>query len=131
MQLVADGWRSPSSAETAMNALRPLLRWAAQRDMAKAEDWRSLESPTPRPAAEGVGKAQAGGRRLAPEEIQTLWPQLTGGYGEASRFLLWTAARLREATGMTWSEVAIDGPAGSETWTLPAARRKNLVPDGG
>jgi integrase len=116
LQLLADRWPSASSAGLAIGYIRPLMKWAAKRSLVAADDWRDLERP------EIVAKEDGEGQRfLTTDELKALWPRLTGPYGNASKFLLWTAARLREATKATWSEIDLD----AGTWTLSGKRRKD------
>ena len=121
VQLQADAYKSASSASAAIGALRPMLKWAAKRNLVKDDNWRDLERPEIRldPQVNPVGRA--GRRRLSAHELTQLWPRLQGPYADASKLVLYTAVRLREATGATWSEIDLE----RAIWTIPAGRRKD------
>jgi integrase len=61
-------------------------------------------------------------RVLSPAEVWRLWKatETEGLAGLALRFMLLTAARVREASLLPWAEVDLAAKA----WTLPAARNK-------
>jgi integrase len=117
LQLLADQWKSASNAGLAIGYIRPLMKWAAKRSLVATDDWRDLE----RPEVVTKDDDEEGQRFLTAEELQKLWPKLYGPYGEASKFLLYTAARLREATKATWAEIDLE----AGTWTLTGKRRKD------
>lgn len=71
-----------------------------------------------------VGKAERERERvLSPAEVWRFWraAEAEGLPGEALRFSLLTASRVREATFLPWSEVDLE----KATWRLPAARSKS------
>jgi integrase len=109
LQLLADKWPSSQSAAFAVRSLRPCLKWAEKRAMVQADVW-DLDPPA---------RPQTRERVLSDDEISAIWPHLKGCHGQVMKWLLWTACRLNEATGMTWSEIE-----GSK-WTIPAARSKS------
>jgi integrase len=64
-------------------------------------------------------------RVLSPRELWHLWRATEGDIPAlAFRFMLLTAARVREATDLLWSEVDLE----AKLWTLPAARNKGGRP---
>src|SRR5262249_3244747 len=109
LQLIADGWRSTATASLAVRLLRPCLKWAVKRGLAR-QGVADLEQPG------RVGKRE---RVLTREELMAIWPHLRGSHGNVIRWLLLTGCRLNEAAGMTWAEIE------GHTWTIPAARSKN------
>ena len=116
IQLQADNYRSATSASAAIGALRPAMKWAAKRGLVKDDSWRDLERPET-----VANSSKTGRRRLSGDELAKLWPKLEGPYAEASKFLLYTASRLREGTLATWSEIDFE----RGTWTIAASRRKD------
>jgi integrase len=80
--------------------------------------------PVEWPALREIGHVQAERERaLTPREIWLFWRATAdeGVLGEALRFMLLTASRVREALHLPWSE--LDLPA--KVWRLPAARNKS------
>lgn len=86
MQLLIDGWRSKSSGRHCAACFRPIMRWAAKRNlMAKGE---ALEAPT-------AGEKKQ--RALTRDEIRPLLRELNGHpHDNAARFMLLTGARREE-----------------------------------
>ena len=121
VQLQADAYKSASSASAAIGALRPMLKWAAKRSLVKDDNWRDLERPEIRLDPQADPADRAGRRRLSAHELAQLWPKLDGPYADASKLVLYTAVRLREATEATWPEIDLE----KATWTIPAVRRKD------
>ena len=111
--LCVDKYRAPVAANRAAAYLRPILKWAAKRKLlAAGEDWRDVERPN---------KETPNQRVLSRDELAKLLPVLgASAHGRGLRFLLWTATRLSEAAGATWSEFDLD----AGLWSLPAERRK-------
>jgi integrase len=109
LQLIADNWKSATSAALAVRSLRPCLKWAEKRGLVKPSV-AALESSAP---------ASRRDRVLTPEELMAIWPHFKGQHGQVLKWLLLTGCRLNEAAAMTWREV--DG----DKWTIPAARAKN------
>jgi integrase len=109
LQLIADNWKSATSAALAVRTLRPCLKWAEKRGLVKP-GVANLESSAP---------ASRRDRVLTPEELMAIWPHFEGQHGQVFKWLLLTGCRLNEAAAMTWCEV--DG----DKWTIPEARAKN------
>jgi integrase len=109
LQLIADAWKSATTASLAVRILRPCLKWAEKRGLVR-EGVTKLEQP---------GRVRRRDRVLTSDELTAIWPQLKGQHGNVIKWLLRTGCRLNEAVGMTWSEVT------SDTWTIPAGRSKN------
>lgn len=101
--------------------LSAVWRWMQTRRRALG-----VELPAVSPLLElpkvGVAKKERD-RVLTPAEVWRFWRAAgdEGLEGEALRLSLLTAARVREATELPWSEVDLDGAA----WRLPAARNKS------
>lgn len=107
LQLTADAWASQSSASAAVRYLRPVLKWAAARDLVGA-DAANLKPPSP------VGRRD---RVLARAELARLLPILRGAetaYGPAMLFMLLTASRREETAGATWHDVDLE----AAIWTI-------------
>lgn len=116
LQIIADKHLSPSSAARAVAYLKPILKWAATRELVQ-KDLRDLEKP-----AEHSDNGGQGQRVLKPEELEKILPCLgNDGYGLAARFMLLTGCRRGEADGATWGEINFD----DNTWTIAPARRKD------
>jgi integrase len=109
IQLIADGWRSASTASSAIRSLRPCLKWADKRGFTRS-GLADLEQVAPTRRRDRV---------ILPAEIASIWPHLRAAHGDVIRWLLLTGCRLNEAAGMTWDEIEDD------RWTIPAARAKN------
>jgi integrase len=106
----------PAMAHAALAVLSKIFNWYA----ARADEFRS-------PIVRGMGRispAEARDRILTDDELRAVWRQAVnaGLFGALVRFLLLTAARRSEATGLPWSELDSAG-----TWTLPPARNKVKV----
>ena len=115
LQLVIDAHGAKTAAARATAYLKPILKWAAKRGLVKAAY--DLEKPRADTEEEiGVGQ-----RVLTHDELRAIIPHLNDPHGRCCKFLLLTAARLREATDATWAE--IDLKAG--TWTVSPERRKD------
>jgi integrase len=110
LQRAVDAYPAPVSAARAVGYVRPVMSWAAKRDLV-VKGFNELEKPA----------EERRQRVLSRDELKAILPHLTDEYGRAALFLLLTAARLREATEATWAE--FDLSAG--TWTIPASRRKD------
>jgi integrase len=108
LQLIADSWQSVATASLAVRLLRPCLKWAEKRGLARA--LADLEQP---------GTVRKRERVVTANELKAVWPQLRGQHGNLIKWLLWTGCRLNEAAGMTWGEINRD------LWTIPAGRAKN------
>jgi integrase len=116
LQLALDAWRSKSSARHCAAYFRPLMRWAVRRGLMTKGD--ALEAPPL-----GEIKQQV----LTRDEAGLLLRVTSAGVGSgreaAVRFMLLTGARHDEVCGLTWGEIEED------TWTIPAARRKDTRPN--
>jgi integrase len=125
LQLEAERWRTVSYADVVISRLRPVLKWAARRDLVAA-DCADLERQS-RP-----GKRT---RVLSEQELRSLWPHLDShdrendarrsSYEAAFQWLLYTGCCLREATGMTWAELTEDA------WIIPEVRADGWKPKNG
>ena len=112
--LAADGYPSKASAAFAVRTLRPVLKWAALRELV--------------PAAVALIQRRDEVRRrdrvLSRDELQLVLPVLRASprpHAAALRFMLLTLGRREEVCSARWAEV--DLAAG--TWTIPAGRSKN------
>jgi len=103
--------RAPVTARALFAALRPLFRWALERDLIQASPCEGLRAPAPPKARDRV---------LGPQEIAALWDgadQIGYPFGPLWQMLLLTGQRLNEVAGMRWEEVDLD----LAIWTLPGA----------
>jgi integrase len=115
LQMTADGWTSQQSAAAAVRYLRPVLKWAAQRQYAPRE----LADIVP-PAT--VKRRQ---RTLARDELAALLPVLEASarpYAAALKFMLLTLGRREEVCSARWRAIDFD----AATWTI--AETKNGQP---
>lgn len=110
LQLIADHWRSATTASLAIRLMRPCLKWGEKRRLVPLGIAAVLEQPA---------AIRSRDRVLSGEELRAIWPHLEGAHGCVMKWLLWTGCRLNEAAGMRWEEIA------SDTWTIPASRSKN------
>lgn len=112
---VADTYAgSPSHAQNAIRALRPVLSWAVRRDHAPAH----LIALRPE---QGVRKRA---RFLSPDELRRVLPFLRSGQTSHARvmmFALLTLCRLNEVAGAKWMEIDFY----KRTWTIPPDRLKD------
>ena len=111
----------PSMGQQTRYLLSAVWRWAESR--ARLLGVRlPPESPLD-PLPRDIGTASEERERfLSPVEVWRFWraTESEGLAGEALRFSLLTAARVKEATELPWSEVDLE----AKTWTLPAIRNK-------
>jgi integrase len=105
----------PSMADHALAAVRRVMNWHAAR----------VDSYNP-PIQKGMAKTKpaerARQRVLSDIELRVVWKaagSFPGPYGHLLRFIVLTAARLREAARMHRQEVTGD------TWLIPAERHKS------
>ena len=115
LQLTADAWGSQSSASAAVRYIRPVLRWAAGRDLLTI-DAANLSPPA-------VVKRRD--RVLSRDELARLLPVLSASddpYAAATLYILLTLARREEACSALWRDVDLK----AATWTIP--RTKNGQP---
>jgi integrase len=104
----------PVMADRTLAYIRKVMNWHASR----SDDFRS---PIVRGMARTSGKERARSRILTDDELRALWKAAgatPNPFGAFIKFLLLTAARKSEASGLTWGEIK-DG-----VWLLPAARNK-------
>jgi integrase len=100
LQLAADAWPSAASAGVAVRTLRPVLRWAAKRELVADGVAGRLEQP--------AGAECQRDRVLTRDEIHAVLNALDGAlscYGDALRWLFWTCCRLDEVCSMRWRDV--------------------------
>ena len=119
LQITADDHPSQQSAAAAVRYLRPVLKWAAQRNYLAAEV--AVIHP---PAT--VKRRQ---RVLSHAELAAILPVLTASprpYAAGLRFMLLTLARREEAGQARWRDVDLD----RETWTIPETKngQPHVVP---
>jgi site-specific recombinase XerD len=121
LQLTADEHASRASAGVAVRYLRPIARWAAKRGWMQSGISTALEQP------DGANKSPRE-RVLTREELRAVLNALpaVGNYGLAIRWILLTACRRSEVSGMRWRD--IDLHAG--TWTIAQTKqdRPHVVP---
>ena len=82
-----------------------------------------LPAASPLPGLALVSPAKSSRERcLTPAEVWKLWKatEEEGPVGLSLRFMLLTATRVRETTGLLWSELDLD----AKVWKLPTARNK-------
>ena len=110
--LAADAYKAQASAAFATRTLRPVLKWAAARNLV--------------PAGLGDLVRRAPVRRrtrvINERELAAILPVLRGNrpHLAALRFMLLTLARREEVCGATWAEIDLD----AALWTLPEQRSK-------
>jgi integrase len=119
LQITADSWPSAQSAAAAVRYIRPVLKWAAQRQYA-AEDLARIIPPAK------VGRRQ---RILSRDELAAILPVLRASdrpYAAALRFLLLTLARREEAGGARWQDIDLE----AATWTITETKngQPHVVP---
>jgi integrase len=107
LQITADSYRAPASAAFAVRTLRPVLRWATQRNLAPAAlvELRAPASPARRK------------RVLSRDELAVLLPKLRASkrpHAAALRFMLLTLARREEVCRARWADVNL----AARTWTI-------------
>jgi integrase len=115
LQLAADDWGSKTSASAAVRYLRPLLKWAAKRELCDA-GLTLIEEPQPPRERERV---------VSHQELAALLPALTPGrpHADVLRFILLTLARLNEVCEARWRDIDWN----TKIWTVP--NPKNTRPD--
>ena len=107
----------PVMADHTLAVLRRIFGWHA----ARSDDF---NSPVVRGMARTKPSERERSRTLTDDELRRVWATATampGPFGPYVKFLLLTAARRSEASGLRWSEISDDG------WLLPAARNKTKV----
>jgi integrase len=111
IQLVADDWKSASTASSAIRSIRPCLKWGEKRGFVRP-GLADLEQIAPTRRRDRV---------VLPAEIASIWPHLRAAHGDVIKWLLLTGCRLNEAAGLVWGE--LDG----DRWIIPAPRAKNKL----
>jgi integrase len=107
----------PVMADRTLAVIRKIMNWHATR----SDDFRT---PIVRGMARVKAKERARERTLTDDELRTVWKAAEateGPFGRFVQFVLLTAARRNEASGMTWNELS------GADWTLPAIRNKTKV----
>jgi integrase len=107
LQITAESYRAAASAAFAVRTLRPVLRWASQRNLAPVA-LVSLRTPiSPKPRRRVLGR----------EELAALLPALRASirpHAAAMRFMLLTLARREEVCRARWADVDL----AARTWTI-------------
>lgn len=119
LQFIADAHPAAQSAAAATRYLRPVLRWAASRDLA----------PAALAAIEPPAKVKARARVLAQRELRAVLAACEGSpdpFRRAVVLLLLTATRRSEALEARWRDVDL----GARTWRLPETKNglEHVVP---
>jgi integrase len=107
----------PVMADRTLMVLRRIFGWHATRSD-------TFNSPIVRGMARTKPSERARSRILSDTELQQVWAAAgatPGPFGPLVKFLLLTAARRCEVSGLRWSEISDDG------WLLPEARNKTKV----
>jgi integrase len=107
--------RSEAAARLLFADLRPLFKWAHERELVDANPMAGLRAPKP---------AEARERTLGDEEIRAFWKaadEASWPFAAIYKLLLLTGARREEVAGMKWSELDLD----AGVWMLPGDRTKN------
>jgi integrase len=115
LQLTVDAHAAKTAAARAVAYLKPVLKWAAKRALVKAVF--DLEKPH----ADVEEESGVGQRVLTHDELRAVVRVFDDPHGRCCKFLLLTAARLREATEATWAEFGRD----EATWAVSPSRRKD------
>src|SRR5262249_30148225 len=110
LDAIEDG-SGPVMADRTLAVIRRGMNWQA---------WRSDEFRAP--IIRGMARAneQAGSRILTDDELRLVW-KAQSQIAPMVKFILLTAARRSEVSGMTWAEID------KGDWTLPAARNKTKL----
>ena len=110
LQLTIDAHASASSAARATAYLKPILKWARKRGLVTGAF--DLEKPP-----EGAPKQ----RYFTEGELSSLWPTLTGPYGNCVKLLLLTGVRLSSAVDATWCQIDLLACV----WNIPGESLKD------
>jgi integrase len=107
---IEDG-SGPVMADRTLAIIRRVMNWHASR----SDEFRS-------PIVRGMARSknQARSRTLSDDELRLVW-KAQSPIAPMARFILLTAARRSEVSGMTWAEID------KGDWILPAARNKTKV----
>jgi integrase len=119
LQTTAHAHAAEYSAALAVRALRPVLKWAAQINVA----------PTALADIRPPASVQRRKRVLSADELRVLLPALATSdrpYAAAMRFMLLTLARREEVGSASWARVDLD----ARTWTIPETKNgeAHIVP---
>ena len=107
--------RTEAAARLLFSDLRPLFKWAHERELVDANPMAGLRAPKP---------AEARERILEDDEIRAFWQaadEASWPFAAIYKLLLLTGARREEVAGMKWSELDLD----AGVWMLPGNRTKN------
>ena len=107
--------RAPVSARLTFAVMRKLFGFAIERGLIEGNPCEGLRGPAVPSARD---------RWLNNAEVVRVWDatkEMGGLFSPALCFLLATAQRLNEVSGMTWKELDFD----RDVWTIPAERAKN------
>lgn len=99
-QIAADAYASKASASAAVRYVRPILKWAAQRNYV-GRDVALIDPPA---------TVKRRDRVLSAAELAAILPALQSGnaYQAALRFMLLTLCRRDEAAGARWRDVDLE-----------------------
>lgn len=106
---------SPIAANRSLGAIRPLFRWAVEREIIAASPCEGIRPPAAPKERDRV---------LGDDELRAIWKaaeRLGYPFGPIIQLLIVTGQRRDEVAGATWSEFDF----ASATWTLPPGRVKN------
>jgi integrase len=106
---------SPAVARFMFAALRPLFKWAIERELVTVSPMEGLTAPKTNGARDRV---------LSDSELTLVWKatgEMPYPFGPFYRLLILTAQRRDEVSGMQWSELDLD----KGTWIIPKERTKN------
>ena len=106
---------SPVAANRSLGAIRPLFRWAVERDIIKTSPCEGVRPPAPPKERD---------RFLSDQELRTVWRaagKLGYPFGPVVQLLVLLGQRRDEVAGMTWAELDLE----AGLWTLPPDRVKN------
>ena len=107
--------RAPVSARLTFAVMRKLFGFAIERGLIEGNPCEGLRGPAVPPARD---------RWLNNTEVVRVWEatkEMGSLFSPALCFLLATAQRRNEVSGMTWNELDFD----RDVWTIPAERAKN------
>ena len=110
LQLSIDNHGAKVSAARAAGYLTPVLHWAKRRDLVIGDF--NLEKPLQDAPRQKV---------LTEVELAALSPTFKSHHGVCAKFMLFTGARITEATAATWSQIDLE----AKTWTIPPERLKD------
>lgn len=106
---------SPIAANRSLGAIRPLFRWAVERDIIKTSPCEGVRPPSAPKERDRV---------LSDAEVRLVWQaaqRLGYPFGPIVQLLVLLGQRRDEVGGMTWAELDLE----AGLWTLPPGRVKN------